>query len=70
MTPARAHAARRLGLSREQFQRRFGAPLATVKDLEQGRAQPSAAMRVLVAVIGRAPDVVASAAALVRNEGA
>jgi putative transcriptional regulator len=61
---------RRLGLSREQFQRRFGVPLATIKDLEQGRAQPSAAMRVLVVAIGRAPEVIASAAAIVRAEPA
>lgn len=48
----------RLGLSREQFAARFGLDPRTVEGWEQGRHQPDAASRILLAVIERDPAAV------------
>lgn len=59
---------RRLGLSQQAFAERFGLTLGAVKDLEQGRTQPSRAVRVLVAAISLHPSLVATAAKDVRPD--
>jgi putative transcriptional regulator len=48
----------RLGLSQSAFAARFGLPVGTVRDWEQGRAVPDQAARVLLAVIAKEPDAV------------
>ncbi|MGC4053073.1 MAG: type II toxin-antitoxin system MqsA family antitoxin [Paludibaculum sp.] len=49
---------RRMGLSQSQFAAKFGFPLATLQNWEQGRARPDAPTRVLLAVIARHPEAV------------
>ncbi|GIL02696.1 MAG: transcriptional regulator [Alphaproteobacteria bacterium] len=51
----------RLGLSQPAFAARFGLPVGTVRDWEQGRAVPDQAARVLLRVIEREPEAVARA---------
>ena len=58
---------RTLRLSQVNFAKRFGLSLGSVKDLEQGRVQPSRAMRLLVAVIETDAEMVAKAAETVRG---
>lgn len=48
-------------LSQEAFARRYGIPVATVRDWEQGRRAPDAATRNYLRVISRIPDAVARA---------
>jgi putative transcriptional regulator len=48
----------RMGLSQAQFATRFGFPPATLRNWEQGRAQPDAPTKVLLAVIARHPEAV------------
>jgi transcriptional regulator with XRE-family HTH domain len=55
---------RRLGISQEVFAKRFGLTLGVVKDLEQGRTQPTSAIKVLVTAIEMDPLFVAQAAAI------
>jgi putative transcriptional regulator len=47
-----------MGLSQSQFAAKFGFPLATLQNWEQGRARPDAPTRVLLAVISRHPEAV------------
>ena len=49
---------RRMGLSQSRFAAKFGFPLATLQNWEQGRARPDAPTRVLLAVIARHPEAV------------
>jgi putative transcriptional regulator len=49
---------RGMGLSQSQFAAKFGFPLATLQNWEQGRARPDASTRVLLAVIARHPAAV------------
>lgn len=49
---------RRMGLSQSQFAAKFGFPLATLQNWEQGRARPDAPTRVLLAVIAHHPEAV------------
>ena len=51
-----------LGLSQRGFAERFGLSFGGVKDLEQGRRQPSSSLRVLLRTIEVAPDAVERAA--------
>jgi putative transcriptional regulator len=51
---------RRLGLSQAQFAAKFGFAPASIRNWEQGRRIPDGPARVLLAVIGEHPDVVAS----------
>ena len=53
----------KLGLTQEQFAVRFGLPLGTVRDWEQGAHRPDRAARVLLRVIERDPDAVVRALA-------
>lgn len=53
----------RLGLSQTEFSDRFGLPVGTVRDWEQGRRVPDKAAQVLLSVIAREPDAVTRAIA-------
>jgi len=50
-----------LGLSQEDFARRFGLDLATVRNWEQRRSRPDTAARVLLKTIEKEPDAVTRA---------
>ena len=52
---------RRLHLTQEQFAARFGLPLSTLRDWEQGAREPDRAARTLLRVIEREPDAVVRA---------
>jgi putative transcriptional regulator len=49
---------RSMKLTQEQFAARFGLPLGTVRDWEQGAHRPDRAAQVLLTVIARNPDAV------------
>ena len=49
---------RALGLTQEQFASRFHIPLGTLRDWEQGAAQPDQSARAYLTVIARDPDAV------------
>lgn len=46
-------------LSQERFAARYGIPVASVRDWEQGRSRPEGASRAYLLVIDRAPETVA-----------
>lgn len=48
----------KMGLSQSQFATKFGFPPATLKNWEQGRSNPDAPTRVLLAVIAKHPEAV------------
>ena len=52
---------RKLNLTQEEFAARFGLPLGTVRDWEQGAHRPDKAAQVLLTIIARDPDAVARA---------
>lgn len=52
-----------LGLSQADFSDRFGLPVGTVRDWEQGRRVPDKAAQVLLSVIAHNPDAVTQAIA-------
>jgi putative transcriptional regulator len=54
---------RALGLTQDAFCERFGIPLGTLRDWEQGRTVPDATARAYLAVIAKAPDLIAQARA-------
>jgi len=60
-TPRAKIIRRALGLSQEEFAARYCIPLGTLRDWEQGRAEPDQAARAYLTVIARAPDVVRKA---------
>ncbi len=49
----------RLGLSQEQFAKRFGFTLSTIRNYEQGHRQPNGPARVLLRIIASEPEAVA-----------
>lgn len=51
----------RLGLTQEQFARRFGFSVETIRNYEQGHRQPTGPARVLLRVIASEPDAVTRA---------
>ena len=51
----------RLGLSQEQFAKRFGFSVATIRNYEQGHRQPNGPARTLLRIIANEPDAVARA---------
>ena len=53
----------KLGLTQEEFAARFGLPLGTVRDWEQGAHRPDRAAQVLLRVIESNPDAVVRAIA-------
>lgn len=52
---------KRLALSQREFGERFGIPLATIRDWEQGRSRPEKGMRSYLHVIERIPQEVRQA---------
>jgi putative transcriptional regulator len=50
---------RRLGITQAEFASRYGVPLSTLRQWEQGVAEPDRAAKVLLAVIAAAPELVA-----------
>jgi putative transcriptional regulator len=56
-----AHTRKRLGLSQAAFAERYGIPVATLRDWEQGRRQPDKAVFSYLRVIQREPEMVAKA---------
>jgi DNA-binding transcriptional regulator YiaG len=57
-----------LGLTQSQFAERYGLTLGNVRDTEQGRVAPLPVMKLLIATIEADPDLVAGAAATVRQQ--
>ncbi|TXM63974.1 helix-turn-helix domain-containing protein [Methylobacterium sp. WL120] len=47
-----------LGLTQAAFAARYGFPVGTLRDLEQGRAKPDASTRAYLLVISREPEAV------------
>jgi putative transcriptional regulator len=60
-TPRAKIIRRALGLSHEDFAARYHIPLGTLRDWEQGRAEPDQAARAYLTVIAREPDLVCNA---------
>ena len=60
-TPRAKLIRRALGLTQEEFAARFHIPLGTLRDWEQGAAEPDQAARAYLTVIGRDPDAVCKA---------
>ena len=58
---------RRLKITRDRFARRFGLTRGTIQNCEQGRHEPSPAMRVLIAAIDLDPTFMATAAKVARE---
>ena len=52
-----------LGLTQAAFAARYGFPVGTLRDLEQGRARPDASTRAYLTVISREPEAVQRALA-------
>jgi putative transcriptional regulator len=50
-----------LGLSQEEFAKRFKIPVGTLRDWEQGRVEPDQAARAYLVVIARNPEAVRAA---------
>ena len=59
---------RALGLSQEEFARRFHIPLGTLRDWEQGRKDPDTAARAYLRVIGHNPTAVTEALRLTASQ--
>lgn len=53
----------RTGLTQEEFCRRYGLSVASLRDWEQGRFAPDQTARAYLTIIDRAPDVVEKALA-------
>jgi putative transcriptional regulator len=60
-TPQAKTIRRALGLSQEEFAARYQIPLSTLRDWEEGRAEPDLAARAYLKVIAREPEVVRKA---------
>ncbi len=60
-TPRSKIIRRALRLSQEEFAARFHIPIGTLRDWEQGRAEPDQSARAYLRVIAAAPDVVRKA---------
>jgi putative transcriptional regulator len=60
-TPRAKIIRRALGLSQEDFAVRYHIPLGTLRDWEQGRAEPDQAARAYLTVIAREPEMVRKA---------
>ena len=62
-TPRAKIIRRALGLTQEEFAVRFCIPLGTLRDWEQGAAEPDSCARAYLTVIARNPNTVAEALA-------
>ena len=51
----------RLGLTQEQFSKRYGIPLTTLRDWEQYRSEPDRASQSYIRAIEVCPEVIANA---------
>ncbi len=60
-TPRAKIVRRALGLTQQEFAARFRIPLGTLRDWEQGAAEPDQAARAYLTVIARNPKAVAEA---------
>ena len=60
-TPRAKIIRRALGLTQEEFSARFGIPLGTLRDWEQGVAEPDTCARTYLTVIAKNPKAVAEA---------
>ena len=60
-TPRAKIIRRALGLTQQEFAVRFRIPVGTLRDWEQGAAEPDQAARAYLTVIARDPDAVAKA---------
>lgn len=60
-TPQTKIIRRALGLTQEQFARRYAIPLGTLRDWEQGRSEPDQPARAYLRVIARDPQGVVKA---------
>jgi len=60
-TPRAKLIRRALGLTQEEFAARFRIPLGTLRDWEQGAAEPDQAARAYLTVIARNPQAVSEA---------
>ncbi len=60
-TPRAKIIRRALGLTQQEFASRFRIPLGTLRDWEQGAAEPDQAARAYLTVIARNPKAVAEA---------
>ena len=58
----------RLGLSQADFARRYGIPVANIRQYEIGRTMPPPAVRAYLTVIAQEPEI--AAAALRRSQAA
>lgn len=52
---------KRMGLTQSEFSARFGLPVGSVRDWEQGRANPEPATRAYLKVIDHKPEAVLEA---------
>ena len=52
---------RALGLTQEEFARRYHIPIGTLRDWEQGRSEPDQPARAYLHVIAREPELVSHA---------
>jgi len=52
---------RALGMTQEEFARRYHIPLGTLRDWEQGRSEPDQATRAYLRVIAKEPETVSRA---------
>jgi putative transcriptional regulator len=52
---------RSMGLTQEEFSARFGIPLGTLRDWEQGRTEPDATAKAYLKVIAFQPETVMKA---------
>jgi putative transcriptional regulator len=60
-TPRAKIIRRALGLTQEEFAARYRIPIETVRDWEEGRAEPDDAARAYLVVIAREPEMVRKA---------
>jgi putative transcriptional regulator len=60
-TPRAKIIRRALGLTQEEFAARYRIPIDTVRDWEEGRAEPDDAARAYLVVIAREPEMVRKA---------
>ena len=60
-TPRAKVIRRALGLTQEEFGARYGIPVGTLSDWEEGRAQPDETARAYLMVIAREPEMVRKA---------
>ena len=57
-TPRARIIRRALGLTQQDFAARYHIPIGTLRDWEQGRAEPDEAARAYLTVIAREPEMV------------